>query len=611
VSLIPKPRPRQRGRTAGTNCRPRPIHERFAQVAAERGDAPAVTAGADTLGYRELDERANQLAQHLRGLGVGTGRLVAVLCGRSTGMAVALLGTLKAGAAYLPLDPHDPPGRIERILGDAQPACVITDGETLPPGGVEVVNLESDGPSISRCPRTPPRVVMDVDDVAYVCFTSGSTGNPKGVRVPHRGVLRLAGMADYSAEDCFLQVAPLAFDASVFEIWCALLNGARLVLYPERRPTPDGLARLIRDERITVALLATGLFHRMVDGPIEALGGLRQLVFGGDVVSPSRARRARIALPHVRLTNGYGVAEATCLSACHDLTEAPPVDVPVPIGRPLPGTRLHVLDEAGRPCPVGRPGELHIAGEGLAAGYLGLPALTATRFVPEPDGSGLMYRTGDLASWRADGGLDFHGRMDTQVKIRGFRVEIGEVEAFLAAQPGVRQAVAVSRRRGQMAELQLVTYITTDSPAEEVVISRLRAAAHRELPHYLVPSTILALAEIPVTGNGKIDRDALPPPPERSPRQLAAPSVAPRTRLESLLVDLVADIVATTEVGVFDDFLALGGDSLAATDMAAEIRQTLEVEAPLDLIFGSWTVAQLAEALAPSVPERSLLMGAS
>jgi acyl carrier protein len=221
-----------------------------------------------------------------------------------------------------------------------------------------------------------------------------------------------------------------------------------------------------------------------------------------------------------------------------------------------------------------------------------------------------MYRTGDLASWRADGGLDFHGRMDTQVKIRGYRVEIGEVEAFLAAQPGVRQAVTVSRRRGQLAELQLVTYITTDSPAEELVISRLRAAAHRELPHYLVPSTILALKEIPVTGNGKIDRDALPPPPQRSPRQLAEPSVAPRTRLESLLANLVADILAT-EVGVYDDFLALGGDSLAATDMAAEIRQTLEVDTPLDLIFGSWTVAQLAEALAPSVREQSLLLEAS
>jgi amino acid adenylation domain-containing protein len=598
------------------------IHDRFAAVTAERGDAAAVTAGADTLGYQNLDEHANQLAHHLRGLGVTPGQIVAVLSERSPEVIVALLGILKAGAAYLPLAPLDPPARLERIIRDARPAVVVTVGEPaqpVPAGEHGVVDLEADRPAIAGRPRTAPHAAVGADDIAYVCFTSGSTGTPKGVRVPHRGVLRLAGMADYSAADRFLQVAPLAFDASVFEIWCALLNGAHLVLYPEHRPTPDGLARLIRDERISVALLATGLFHRMVDGPLDALSGLRHLVVGGDVLSPGHAHRAKRALPEVRLTNGYGVAEATCLSSCHDITDPPPLDQPVPIGRPLPGTRLYVLDEDRRPCRLGRPGELYIAGEGVAAGYLGRAELTAERFVPEPpdgprpDGSGLMYRTGDLVSRRADGGLDFHGRMDTQVKIRGYRVEIGEVEAFLAAQPGVRQAVAVSRRRGHLAELQLVSYITTDSTADSAVIGRLRAAAHRELPHYLVPSTILALREIPVTGNGKIDRDALPPPPKRSPRQLAAPIVPPRTRLESLLTNMVADIIGISGVSVFDDFLALGGDSLAATDMVVELRHTLEVEAPLKLIFGSWTVAQLAAALAPKVKVREpgLLLSAS
>lgn len=595
------------------------IHDVFGTVAAERPDAPAVTAGADTLSYRSVDEQSNQLAHWLRGLGVATGDIVAVLCARSTDMIVALLGILKAGAAYLPLDPGDPPARIGRMVRDARPAFVVLSGEPtslVPAGEVGIVDLDADRPVIATGPRTPVGVDVDADDLAYICFTSGSTGTPKGVRVPHRGVFRLARMADYTAADCFLQVAPLAFDASVFEVWCALLNGARLVLYPQQRPTPDGLARLIRDERVSVVLLATGLFHRMVDGPIDALNGLRHLVVGGDVLSPGHAQRARKALPHVRFTNGYGVAEATCLSCYHDITEPPRVDRPVPIGRPLPGTRLYVLDEDGRPCVAGRTGELFIAGDGVAAGYLGWPELTAERFAPEPPGPngsrspGRMYRTGDLVSWRTDGGLDFHGRLDTQVKIRGFRVEIGEVEAFLAAQPGVRQAV-VSSRRGHLAELQLVSYITTDSTATELVISRLRAAAHRELPHYLVPSAILALNEIPVTGNGKIDRDALPPPPHRSPRPLATPGVAPRTRLESLLTSLVADIVGINGVGVFDDFLALGGDSLGATDMAAEIRQTLGLEAPLTLIFGSWTVAQLAEALTPLVREPSLLLGMS
>lgn len=585
------------------------VHDVFMATAAEHGSSPAVTAGADTLDYRQLDERSNQLAHHLRGLGVTTGQSVAVLCERSTEMVVALLGILKAGAAYLPLDPLDPPSRLERIIRDARPAFVVTVGQLaqLIFGPARIVDLAT---VPAGCPSTPPEVRVGAEDLAYICFTSGSTGVPKGVCVPHRGVLRLAGMADYSAADRFLQVAPLAFDASVFEIWCALLNGACLVLYPPRRPTPEGLARVIRDERISVALLATGLFHRMVDGPIESFGGMRHLVVGGDVLSPSHAHRARKALPHLRLTNGYGVAEATCLSCCHDITDPPPLDRSVPIGRPLPGTRVYVLDEKGKPCRTGRPGELHVAGDGLAAGYLRLVELTAARFVTTHDGPGLMYRTGDLVSWRDDGGLDFHGRVDTQVKIRGFRVELGEVETFVGAQPGVRQAVAVPRRRDEATGQQIVTYLTIDSTDDELVVSRVRAAAHRELPRYLVPSAFLVLDEIPVTGNGKTDRDALPPPPHRAPRLLTQPCVPPRTRLEALLTDLVADILGTGAVGVFDDFLALGGDSLAATDMAVAIRRTLALEAPLELMFGSWTVALLAEALAPDVRE-PLLLGTS
>ncbi len=584
------------------------IHRAFTAVAAERGNAPAITVGPHTLGYRQLDHRSNRLAHHLRDLGLTTGQPVAVLCARSAEMVVALLGILKAGGAYLPLDPLDPPNRIERIIRDARPAFAVTAGSLahlLPGQGVRILDVEADRPGSAGSSATPPAVDVRTDDLAYVCFTSGSTGTPKGVCVPHRGVLRLAGMADYSPADSFLQVAPLAFDASVFEIWCALLNGARLVLHPQQRPDPDGLARVIRDEHISVALLATGLFHRVVDSQVEALSGLRHLVVGGDVLSPAHAHRARKALPRLRLTNGYGVAEATCLSCCHDIADPPPPDRSVPIGRPLPGTRVYVLDD-GRPCGVGERGELYIAGEGVAAGYLGLPELTSQRFLPDvatPGGTGLMYRTGDLVSVRDDGGLDFHGRVDTQVKIRGFRVEIGEVEAFVGAQPGVRQAVAVARRRGPTAEQQLVTYLTTDSADDELVISRVRAAAHRELPRYLVPSTFLALDEIPVTGNGKIDRDALPPPPPRSARQLPQPCVPPRTRLESLLADLVADVLGLGAVGVFDDFVELGGDSLAATDLAAEIRRTLELQPPMERMFGSWTVASLAESLARSARE--------
>lgn len=592
------------------------MHEAIAATAAENPEAPAVTANGETLTYRQLDERANRLAHHLRALGVTRGRHVAVLLERSAEMIVALVSTLKAGAAYVPLDPLDPPARLEKIVRDARPACVVTSGHLarlLSDAEVRIVDIAAEWQAVDACPRTAPSVAADLDDVAYICFTSGSTGTPKGVRVAHRGVLRLATMADYSAADSFLQVAPLAFDASVFEIWCALLNGARLVLYPPQRPTQDGLARLIRDERITVALLATGLFHRMVDGPVESLENLRHLVFGGDLASPHHVNRAWRALPNVRLTNGYGVAEATCLSCYYDITEPLPPDRPVPIGRPLPGTRVYVLDDNGRTCDVGQPGELYVAGEGLALDYLGRPELTERRFVPEPlgpNGSARMYRTGDLVSMRDDGYLDFHGRLDTQVKIRGFRVEFGEIEAFLSTQPGVRQVVAVAGRHGPLAERQLIAYISTDVDAadNELVIARLRAVAYRELPHYLVPSTILVLDEIPVTGNGKIDRDALPPPPKRTARNMPEPYVPPRTSLESLLADLVSDTLGVSPVGVFDDFFALGGDSLDATDLAVEIQRTLELEAPVGMVFGSWTVARLAEALAgnaqPSVTGR-------
>lgn len=586
------------------------VHGVFTAVAARRGDAPAVTAGSDGIGYRQLDRWSNRLAHHLRDLGATTGQPVAVLCPRSVEMVVALLGVLKAGGAYLPLDPLDPPNRVERIVRDARPAIAVTAGglaHLLPTARLRVVDLEADRSDVEGCPATPPAVEVRPDDLAYVCFTSGSTGTPKGVCVPHRGVLRLAGMADYGPADSFLQVAPPAFDASVFEIWCALLNGARLVPHPRQRPDPDGLARLVRDERVSVALLATGLFHRVVDGPVEALGGLRHLVVGGDVLSPAHARRFREALPGVRLTNGYGVAEATCLSCCHDITEPPPPDRPVPIGRPLPGTRVYVLDDDGRPCGVGEPGELHIAGDGVATGYLGLPELTARRFPPDPAGPGLMYRTGDLVSLRDDGALDFHGRLDTQVKIRGFRVEVGEVEAFVSAQPGVRQVVVVAGRRDPAAEQRLVAYLTTDSADDEWVISRVRAAAHRELPRYLVPSTFVVLDEIPLTGNGKVDREALPPPPRQWPRRLADPCVPPRTGLESLLADLVADVLGVSPVGVFDDFLALGGDSLAATDLAAGIRRTLDLKPPVERMFDSWTVASLAESLARDVRDPLLL----
>jgi amino acid adenylation domain-containing protein len=422
------------------------LHDLFAEQAARRPDAVAVQFNDQQLSYRELDRRANRLAHYLRARGVGPDMVVGICLERSLDTIVGLIGILKAGGAYLPLDPSYPAERLATMMADAQAVLVVTQAALagqLSADECPQVHLDGDWPQIEREPATAPDSDAGPDHLAYVIYTSGSTGRPKGVAVTHSNVPRLVQGANYieiDADDVLLHIAPLAFDASTFEIWGALLNGARLVIYPDRFVDLGLLHGIIADAGVSILWLTTGLFHQLVDDDMSVLGPLRYLLTGGEVLSTRHVRRALQHLGSCGLINAYGPTEATTFSTCHPV-RAEDADGRIPIGRPISNTRIYVLDPRFEPVPVGVPGELYVGGAGLARGYLGRAALTAERFVPNPFAVGeRLYRTGDHVCWRPDGTLDFLGRLDTQVKIRGFRIEPGEIEAALLAHPAIDQA---------------------------------------------------------------------------------------------------------------------------------------------------------------------------
>ncbi|MES1244341.1 MAG: amino acid adenylation domain-containing protein [Acidobacteriota bacterium] len=550
------------------------IHGLFARQAALTPDAVAVEMGEERLTYAGLLGRATRIALGLLRQGLRPEEPVAVLAERSPDLVAALLGILQAGGAYLPLDPSHPAERREWMARDAGARWI------------EPVGEEPDG----TLPEVPSGAL------AYVMYTSGSTGTPKGVAVTHRNVVRLLWNADCAGlgpDEVWLQLSPVAFDLSTLEIWAPLLHGGRLVLFPGRLGSPDELARVIESRGVTSAWLTAGLFHEVVDGRVEGLRPLRQLLAGGDVVSVDHARRALEANPGLVLIDGYGPTENTTFTTCHRMT-APPSGDSVPIGRPIANTRACVLDDDLRPVPAGVRGELYAGGEGVARGYLGRPDLTAERFVPDPYGpsGGRLYRTGDLVRRRGDGVLEFLGRRDAQVKIRGVRVEPAEVEAELLACPGVRRAAVVAVGNGGGRSLRA---FWVGEAGEDELRARLRA----RLPEAMVPSAFVALPDLPLTPNGKVDR--------RSLAELAAfavdavrrteDRVAPRTAVEERLAALWTRVLEMEEVGVFDNFFDLGGHSLLATQLVTRIRDAFGVELPVSFVFETPTLAAQAAAV--------------
>jgi amino acid adenylation domain-containing protein len=589
--------------STGRGVMPATVPELFAGQVARTPDAVAVVADGVSLTYAELDARANRLARLLIGRGVGLESVVAVALERGVELVVALLAVVKAGGAYLPVDPGYPTERMAQMLRDASPALLLVEGRTeartARAANVARVVLDAAGTraELEGLSGVVPELsaVPSAEHAVYVMYTSGSTGRPKGTVVAHRAVDRLVregGFVELGPGNVVGQLASVSFDAATFEIWGALLNGATLAVAEPGMVSVSELGAFLGAYRVDTLWLTAGLFHEVVDQDVSVLRGVRQLLAGGDVLSVGHCRRVLAGLPSLRLFNGYGPTENTTFTAVHEVRGAELADgsASVPIGRPVADTRVFVLDGALRPVPVGVEGELYASGAGLARGYTGLPGLTAERFVACPfEPGGRMYRTGDRASWSVDGRLVFAGRADEQVKIRGFRVEPAEVESVVASHPLVAQA-AVIAREDTPGEVRLVAYVVADDGgAQGDLPSLVQEFLTDRLPGYLVPSATVVLHALPLTANGKLDRNALPAPEFR-----AGEGRGPADSREEAVSDLFREVLGIEKVGMDDDFFALGGHSLLATRLVTRLREVLGVEMPLRVVFEARSVAGLA-----------------
>ncbi|MBW4417614.1 MAG: amino acid adenylation domain-containing protein [Myxacorys californica WJT36-NPBG1] len=579
------------------------IHQQFEAQVAQTPDAIAIVFAEQQLTYRELNQRANQVAHYLQKLGVKPEVPVGICVDRSPEMIIGLLGILKAGGAYVPLDPSYPQARLAFMLSDTQVPVVLTRSpllEQLPEIQATFLCLDTDWEIIAQETNQNPVSSATPDNLAYLMYTSGSTGQPKGVSIVHRGAVRLVQnnhYANLTAEEVFLQLAPIAFDASTFEIWGSLLNGARLVLMPPGVPSLRELGQAIRQHQITTLWLTAGLFHQMVDEQLEDLKPLRQLLAGGDVLSVSHVQKLLQASPELRLINGYGPTENTTFTCCYSIVDPDPMGATVAIGRPISNTQVYLLDDQLQPVPIGIPGELYIGGDGLARGYFNRPELTAERFISNPfqgeHDSPTLYRTGDLARYRSDGNIEFLGRLDDQVKLRGFRIELGEIEAVLSHHPAVQTTVVVVRK-DEHGKQNLVAYVVPHQSFAPATAD-LRSFLQTKLPEYIIPSHFVCLEALPLTPNGKVDRRALPAP-DTLERQTAF--VAPRTAVEQQLAEIWANVLGLQHVGIQNNFFELGGHSLLATQLIARIRDVLQVELPLRCLFQTPTIASLANTIA-------------
>ncbi|APR77525.1 Siderophore biosynthesis non-ribosomal peptide synthetase [Minicystis rosea] len=576
------------------------IHALFQAQAARTPDATALVRGDESISYGELLVRAHRLAHRLREMGVGAETAVGVYARRSIDLVVALVAVLEAGGFYVPLDPEMPDARLAWIVEDAAIGIVVAAGASLDGraiGEVRVLDLAAASAWIAAASESPPEPSGHAEGLAYVMYTSGSTGTPKGVAVVHRGVVRLVKAQSYlpfDASEVFLQLAPIAFDASTLEIWGPLLSGGRLVMAPPEVPSLAQIGELIRTGGVTTSWLTAGLFNAMIDAHPEALRPLRRVLAGGEALSVPHVRRAMAALPGVQIINGYGPTENTTFTTCHVVTEGD-LEGSIPIGRPIANTTVYILDPRGRPVPIGVPGELHAGGDGVARGYVRAHEGTSDRFVPDPfDGrpGARLYRTGDRARWLPDGTIAFSGRRDFQVKLRGFRIELGEIEAQLAHHSDVAEAV-VMLREDVPGEPRLVGYVAAGerrpAPAE------LRAFLEARLPGYMVPPAFVIVDALPLTPNGKVDRRALGA--LGAGEIVGAQTIAPRGPIEETLAGLFAEVlrVAPERVGAQDGFFALGGHSLLATQLVARVRAVLGVDLPIRAVFEASTVAALAE----------------
>jgi amino acid adenylation domain-containing protein len=568
------------------------IPEVFENWVARQPDATALIYKNGALTYAELDAQANQMANHLRDRGAGADVLVALCLERSPEAIIAMLGVLKAGAAYLHLDPEYPVERLSLMLAESMAPIVVTQEsliEKLPSHWATFVIVDTDREAIAGQPGALQESVRHPEHLACTIFTSGSTGKPKGVAITHRSIVAMTSdkrWQDWHQERVLVH-SPQVFDASTHEIWTPLLNGMQLVIADAGKTDISLITSAIERHNVTALFITTALFRLMAEECPECFRSVRTVWSGGEAASAKAFQAIHSSSPNTELVHAYGPAEGTTFATCCTVHDSSLNGVSVPIGSAMDNIQTYVLDEVMQPVPVGVPGELYIGGARLARGYLNGPALTAERFIANPFGApgSRLYRTGDIVRWLPDSNLAFLGRADHQVKIRGFRIETGEIEAALSRYPGISQAVVIPRE-DHSGQRQLVAYVVPTEAALDP--AHVRRALDEQLPDYMVPSAIIMLDALPLTLNGKLDRKSLPAPDFAS-----SSTRAPRTPKEELLATLFAEILGVEQVGIDDSFFNLGGDSILAIQLAARAKKS-GIEFELASLFDYQTVAELA-----------------
>ncbi|HEY9699472.1 MAG TPA: amino acid adenylation domain-containing protein [Trichocoleus sp.] len=590
----------------------RTIHQLFETQAAKTPNAVAIQFGQQQFSYLGLNQGSNQLAHYLRKQGVGIETKVAVCLDRSPQAIAAMLGILKAGGAYVPLDPTYPAERLQFILKDAQVSIILTEQQWTDRLGdttATVVCFDRDWEAISCERDTNPKHEGSAKSLAYIMYTSGSTGQPKGVAVIHQSIIRLVCKTNYiqlRSTDKVAQAANLAFDAATFEIWGALLHGAQLIgVEPETLLSPTQFVAQLRSQQISVLFLTTALLNQIVSAIPSAFASLKYLLFGGEAVNLQRVKTVLQAGKPKHLLHVYGPTENTTFTSWYEVKMLSQDMTTVPIGRPIANTQIYLLDTHLNPVPVGVVGEIYVGGDGLARGYFNQPELTQEWFIPHPFNQGFnqgfnqanqpqqitgkrLYRTGDLARYRADGNLEFIGRRDDQIKLRGFRIELSEIETRLNQHPAI--AAAAVNVQTISDDRRLVAYVVL----HEATLSTLAIQdfLRSTLPDYMVPSLVMVVDAIPLTPNGKIDRRALPIP---TCQPTITPIVAPQTSIETTLAEIWSPLLGVGSVSVHDNFFEAGGHSLLATQLISRIRDVLQIEIPLRCLFETPTIAGLAQ----------------
>lgn len=581
------------------------LHELFEEQSKLNPQHDAVIFEGRSVSYRELNRLANGLAWQLRGLGVGPEVLIGLSMERSVEMVVAILGVMKAGGSYVPLDPTYPRDRLAFMLEDSGVTVLLTQShlcEQLPKVRGTVLCLDSGWRPAEEAEDTDPVSDARPESIAYVIYTSGSTGRPKGVMTPHRAacnmVLWMQAAYHLTPSDRILQKTAFSFDAAVWEfLWPLLFGGTLIVARPYADKDVSYMVDVLRTEKVTLLQLVPSLLRVLVEQEgFDKCRDLRHVFCGGEALPAAVCDRFFDSLPNARLTNVYGPTETTMHVTVWDC-ERQGRDGVAPIGRPVGNTTAYVLNEQGQPAPIAVPGELYIGGSQVARGYLNRPELTAEKFVPDPCGGeagSRLYRTGDLARLRSDGGIEFLGRIDHQVKIRGYRIELGEIETVLRQHSAISETIVMARE-DVPGDKRLVAYLVP-APGEDLKIGELRGFLLSKLPDYMAPSTFVTLESFPLMSNGKVDRGSLPPP-DSTRQDLEQEYVAPRNGVEEAVAMIFAEILKIDKIGVEDNFFLLGGHSLSATQVITRVRDTLQADVPLRRVFETPTVAGLAVAV--------------